>query len=319
MRPKILVTHPLIEGGLDPLGGRYDLQQAEGLTTEQVAEAIEGVEALIPLLTVRITDDVLRRADRLKVVANVAVGYDNIDVEAATRRGIWVTNTPGVLTEATADLTWAIMLGLVRRVIEGHRMMLEGRYHGWELTMLLGADMGGKTLGLVGFGQIGRAVARRAAGFGMDLIFFDPAVGEEEVDLGLSRARGVPLEELMRRSDVVSLHTPLTDETHHLIDARRLGWMKPSAYLVNTSRGPVIDEAALVEHLRAGRIAGAALDVYEHEPRLAPGLAELKNVLLLPHLGSATRETRTAMARLAARNADAVLSGRPPLTPVNSL
>lgn len=319
MRPRILVTHPLIEGGLDPLGDQYEFQQADGLTTEQVAERIEGVEGLIPLLTVRITDEVLRRADRLKVVANVAVGYDNIDVTAATRRGIWVTNTPGVLTEATADLTWAIMLGLVRRVIEGHQMMLEGRYHGWELTMLLGADMGGKTLGLVGFGQIGRAVARRAAGFEMEVIFFDPAVGAEQVDLGLTSARGVTLEELMRRADFVSLHAPLTDETHHLIDARRLGWMKPSAYLVNTSRGPVIDEAALVEHLRAGRIAGAALDVYEHEPRLAEGLAELENVLLLPHLGSATRETRTAMAQLAARNAHAVLSGQPPLTPVNRL
>jgi len=316
---KVLVTHELVEGGMDPLEGCCELVRADGLTSEEVRAQIEGFSALVPLLTVKVDEALLDAAQQLKVIANVAVGYDNIDVEAATARGIWVTNTPGVLTEATADFTWAMMLGLVRRVVEGHRMMLDGAYHGWEHTMLLGLDFADKVLGIVGLGQIGQAVARRAAGFGMQVLFADPTRTEAEVDLGLLRARRVSLDELLGCADIVSLHTPLTPQTRHLIDARRLALMKPQAYLINTSRGPVVDERALVEHLEQRRIAGAALDVYEEEPAMAPGLDRLDNVLLQPHLGSATREARLKMARTAANNVLAVLEGRRPPNAVNEV
>lgn len=314
---KVLVTHKLIEGGLAPLEGRCELVRAHGMSSDEVRARIEGFWGLVPLLTVKLDEALLDAAKGLKIIANVAVGYDNIDVAAATARGIWVTNTPGVLTEATADFTWALMLGLVRRIVEGQRMMLAGAYHGWEHTMLLGADLAGKVLGVVGFGQIGRAVAQRAAGFGMQVLFSDPAEPAAVVDLGLLKAQQVPLDELLGAADIVSLHTPLTPQTRHLIDARRLALMRPSAYLVNTSRGPVVDERALVAHLQQRRIAGAALDVYEEEPSLAPGLAGLDNVLLQPHLGSATRETRLLMAHTAANNVLAVLEGRRPPNAVN--
>jgi glyoxylate reductase len=314
---KVLVTHELIESGLDPLEGRCELVRAQGMSSAEVRARIEGFWGLVPLLTVKLDEALLDAAKGLKIIANVAVGYDNIDIAAATARGIWVTNTPGVLTEATADFTWALMLGLVRRIVEGQRMMLAGAYHGWEHTMLLGADFAGKVLGVVGLGQIGRAVARRAAGFGMQVLFYDPAEPAAMVDLGLLKAQQVPLDELLGAADIVSLHTPLTPQTRHLIDARRLALMRPSAYLVNTSRGPVVDERALVEHLLQRRIAGAALDVYEEEPALAPGLAGLDNVLLQPHLGSATRETRLLMAHTAANNVLAVLEGRRPPNAVN--
>ena len=299
------------------LRSHYDVHVADGLTRGELKEAIAGVDALLPLLTVRVDEEILQRAHRLRVIANHAVGYDNVDLEAASRRGIWVTNTPDVLTEATADLTWACILAVVRRVVEGDSMTRAGRFEGWVPTLLLGTELRDKTLGVVGFGKIGRAVARRAAGFGVRVIYHDPGLAEGPVDLGLLTAESAPLDRLLAESDVVSLHTPLTPETRHLIDARRLAQMKPTAYLVNTSRGPVVDEAALVEHLRAGRLAGAALDVYEREPALTPGLAQLPSVVLLPHIGSATRETRLAMARLAADNIHAVLQGRDPITPVN--
>jgi glyoxylate reductase len=314
---KVMVTHELIEGGLDPLEGRCELVRALGMSNAEVRAGIEGFWGLVPLLTVKVDQPLLDAARGLKVIANVAVGYDNIDVAAATARGIWVTNTPGVLTEATADFTWALILGLVRRIVEGQRMMLAGAYHGWEHTMLLGADVAGKVLGVVGLGQIGRAVARRAAGFGMPVLFADPAEEAAVVDLGLLRAQQLPLDELLGAADIISLHTPLTPQTRHLIDARRLALMRPSAYLINTSRGPVVDERALVTHLQQRRIAGAALDVYEEEPAMAPGLDQLDNVLLQPHLGSATHETRLLMARTAANNVLAVLEGQRPPNAVN--
>jgi glyoxylate reductase len=316
-KANVLVTHRVIEDGLDVLQQHYDVHVADGLTQGELREAIVGVDALLPLLTVKVDAETLGRADRLKVIANHAVGYDNVDLEAAARRGIWVTNTPDVLTDATADLTWAAILAVVRRVVEGDSMTRAGRFEGWVPTLLLGMELGQKTLGIVGFGKIGRAVARRAAGFGMRVIYCDTGSAEGSVDLGLLTAESAPLDRLLSESDVVSLHTPLTPQTHHLMDSRRLSMMKPGAYLVNTSRGPVVDEAALVEHLQAGGLAGAALDVYEQEPALSPGLAQLGNVVLLPHIGSATRETRLAMARLAADNIHAVLQGRRPLTPVN--
>ncbi len=318
-RPHVLVTHRLMDGGLDLLLDRYRVTVADGLEDPaELIPALTDVDALIPLLTVQITDEVLAAAPRLKVVANHAVGFDNVDVEAATRRGIIVTNTPGVLTEATADLTWAALLAAVRQVVPGDAMMRAGAYTGWSPTLMLGADMARKTLGVVGFGAIGRAVARRAAGFAMGVLYTDAGEPSDAVSLdGLIIARGVPLDTLLQQSDFVSLHVPLTAETHHLMDAARLAQMKPGAYLVNTSRGPVVDEAALVAHLQAGGIAGAALDVFEREPAMAPGLAELDNVVLLPHLGSATGETRRAMAHTAAANAHAVLLGEEPPNWVN--
>jgi glyoxylate reductase len=316
MLARVLVTHPLVEGGLALLEGRYQVVQGDGLERpEELARAVVGMDALIPVVAARVSREVLAAADRLKVVASCAVGVDNVDLDEARRRGIRVTNTPGVLTEATADLTWAALLALVRRLVEGDALVRSGRFRGFGPTLLLGVDLCGKTLGIVGLGQIGRAVARRAAGFGLRVIFCDPAQ-PTGLDLGLLRAERVSLEELLRQADFVTLHTPLTPETRHLLDAERLALLRPGAYLVNTSRGPVIDEAALTERLRQGKLAGAALDVYEEEPRIGPGLAELPNVVLLPHIGSATVETRRRMAQMAAANADAVLAGREPPNPV---
>ena len=319
-RLRILVTHPVIDGGLDLIHAHHEVVQHPGLEDrDELLARVGRFDALLPLLTVRVDEEVLAAAaPRLRVVANYAVGFDNVDLEAATRHGVLVTNTPGVLTDATADLTWALILGVARRLVEGDALLRAGRYHGWDPLMLLGADLAGKTLGVVGLGKIGRAVARRAAGFDMTVLFHDPALpAHTPVDLGLLSAQPVSLEELLGRADMVTLHAPLTQQTHHLLDARRLALMQPTAYLINTARGPLVDEAALVACLRAGGIAGAALDVYEAEPAVAPGLAELPNVLLLPHLGSATRGARGGMARTAATNAHAVLSGRRPPNLVN--
>ena len=315
---RILVTHRVLSGGLELLHTHHEVHQHPGLDDRaELLERVGRFDALLPLLTVRVDDEVLAAgAPRLRVVANYAVGFDNVDLAAATRRGVLVTNTPGVLTGATADLTWALILGVARRLVEGDKLLRAGRYHGWDPLMLLGADVAGKTLGVVGLGNIGQAVARRAAGFDMRVLFHDPA-HEAPVDLGLITAYPVSLERLLNEAHVVTLHTPLTDETHHLLNAARLALMRPDAFLINTARGPLVDEAALVDCLRSGSIAGAALDVYEAEPAVAPGLVELDNVLLLPHLGSATRGARGGMARTAAANAHAVLSGQRPPNLVN--
>jgi glyoxylate reductase len=311
MTPRILVTHPLVPGGLARLEGRYTIVQGEGLEqAEALRAAIRGCVGVIPVCSARIDASVIESGDALRVIANCAVGFDNVDLAAAARRGVVVTNTPGVLTEATADLTWAAILGLVRRVVAGDRLVRSGAFRGFGPTLLLGIDLAGKTLGIVGLGQIGHAVARRAVGFGLEVLYVDPDREEPAF------RRAASLEALLARADIVTLHTPLLPGTRHLIDARRLALLKATAYLVNTSRGPIVDERALVDALRAGRLAGAALDVYEREPELAAGLAELENVLLLPHLGSATVETRRRMAELAAANLDAVLSGSAPLNPV---
>jgi lactate dehydrogenase-like 2-hydroxyacid dehydrogenase len=245
----------------------------------------------------------------LKVVANVAVGYDNVDVPALAERGVVVTNTPGVLTDATADLAFGLLLAITRRLGEGERLLRSRTPWSFHLGFLLGSGLQGKTLGIVGLGEIGRAVAKRAEAFGMSIVY----TGRSKRD---TEAEFVSFEELLERSDVVSLHCPLTPETRHLIDAAALRAMKPGAYLVNTTRGPVVDEPALADALEAGEIAGAALDVFEHEPDVEPRLLGRDDVVLSPHLGSATLETRTAMAVLAARNVAAVLAGRPPLTEV---
>ncbi len=280
------------------------------LTRDELLSLVSGCDAVLCLLTDTIDSDVLDAAKGCKIVANMAVGYNNIDLAAATARGILVTNTPGVLTECTADLTWALILGVARRVAEGDVEMRAGRFPGWGPLYMLGGDVTGKTLGLIGPGRIATAVAMRARGFDMKILYHGrrsspslDAIGAEAVDLF----------RLLAESDFVSLHVPLTSETHHLIDAKALARMKPSSYLINTARGPVVDEKALVKILREGGIAGAGLDVYEDEPAMAPGLADCPNALLLPHLGSATQGTRAAMSRIAAENLVAVLSGcKPP-------
>jgi glyoxylate reductase len=266
------------------------------------------------LLTDEIGPDVLDAAAGCKVFANMAVGFNNVDVAAATARRIMVTNTPGVLTECTADLTWALILAVARRVVEGDAEMRAGRFPGWGPLYMLGGEVSGATLGLIGPGRIAAAVARRAVGFAMPILYHGRRASAA---LEAQGARGVPLEELLESSDFVSLHVPLTAETRHLIDAQALARMKPTAYLINTSRGPVVDEQALVDALRSGVIAGAGLDVYEHEPRMVAGLSDCRNAVLLPHLGSATWATRGAMARIAAENVAAALGGRTPPNLVN--
>jgi glyoxylate reductase len=279
---------------------------------------VAGAEAILTLLGDRVDEELLDAAGpQLRCVANVAVGYDNVDVAAAARRGVVVTNTPGVLDDATADLTMALILAATRRIAEGDRLVRSGRDWNWRMGFMLGSGLQGRLLGIVGLGGIGKWVAQRARAFGMKVAYHQrsPAPAEVETALG---AELMPLSQLLAEADVLSLHCPLTPETHHLIGAAELEAMKPGAVLINAARGPIVDEAALAEALATGQIAAAGLDVYEREPQVEPRLLTLDNVVLTPHLGSATVETRTAMAELAARNAISVLSGQGPLTPVPS-
>ncbi|SEL61756.1 Lactate dehydrogenase [Blastococcus sp. DSM 46786] len=283
---------------------------------EQLLDAVRGAAALITLLTDRVDAELLDAAGpQLRIVANCAVGFDNVDLGAAAARGVAVTNTPGVLDEATADVAFGLVLAASRRLVEADRLVRSGADWVWGPQLLVGLDVSaGATLGIVGLGRVGTAVARRAAAFGMRILATGSrASGDEARALGVEPAE---LPRLLAESDVVTLHCPLTPETHHLIGAAELTAMKPTAILVNTARGPVVDEAALVDALRTRGIAGAGLDVYEHEPRVHPGLRELDNVVLLPHVASAGRATRDAMGRLAVANVRAVLGGEPPLTPV---
>ncbi|NWL11563.1 2-hydroxyacid dehydrogenase [Paenarthrobacter nitroguajacolicus] len=271
-----------------------------------------------------VIDEPLLAKARVKGVSNFAVGYNNIDVDAASRHGILVGNTPGVLTDATADIAMLLILGTARRVVEADRVVREGKFLGWEPEFMLGRDVSGAVLGLAGFGRIARAVARRALGFGMEVLFSprppgDRPVSDDELGEFAGRVRQVPWGSLVESSDFLSLHVPLNEQTRHLVDASVMHRMKPDAILINTARGPVVDEAALVEALRDGVIGGAGLDVFEDEPQLAPGLAELPNTVLLPHVGSATVPVRAQMARLSALNAIAIAEGRLPLHPVNPL
>jgi glyoxylate reductase len=289
------------------------------LSREELHAAVAGADALITLLHDRVDGALLDAAGpQLRAVSNVAVGYDNIDVAACSARSVLVTNTPGVLTDATADLAMGLILAVTRRLGEGERLLRAREPWMWHMFFMLGTSLQGKTLGIVGLGGIGAATARRARAFGMEIVYSGRRRAPEEVEASLGGARWLELDQLLEMAEVVSLHCPLTGETRHLIDAGRLALMRPDAYLVNTARGPIVDEAALVDALRAGTIRGAALDVFENEPSVHPGLLELDNVVLVPHLGSATIETRTAMAVLAARNALAVLRGEEPPTPVNA-
>ena len=297
-----------------------DLYSGEAaIPRAELLKRVAGANALICLLTDTVDVPVLEAAPALKIVANIAVGYDNIDVPAARSRGIVVTNTPDVLTEATAEMTWALILAVTRRVAEGDRVVRRGDWKGWALDYMLGMELRGKQLGIVGMGRIGAAVAARAPALGMRVAYHSLDGGPLPRSEGVSPLPAMDklaLDQLLATSDVVSLHVPLDASTRHLVDRRALARMKRSAYLVNTSRGPVVDEEALAWALGERLIAGAALDVYEREPAVHPALLSLENVVLAPHLGSATTETRTAMADLAVRNALAVLAGDPPLTPV---
>jgi glyoxylate reductase len=317
MPEKVLVTREIPSARLRALEP-FDVRVLHERPPErgELLDAVRGVSGILSTATEKMDGELMDAAgEDLKVIANMAVGYDNVDVEASAERGIVVTNTPGVLDETTADVAFMLLLAAARRLGEGERLLRAGRWEWWGPKQLMGRDVWGKRLGIVGFGRIGQAVARRARGFGMEVLYHNRSRKEEaEQELG---ARYVEFDELLETVDFVSVHTPLTDETHHLIGPKELGRMKPTAVLVNTSRGPVVDEAALADALAAGRIFAAGLDVYEEEPKVHPKLLELENVVLAPHIGSASVETRDRMAALAAENLAAVLRGEDPKTPVN--
>lgn len=308
MKPPVLLTRRIPSAAYSRLVDACDVQLPEvPPSPEDLVRLVRGKEAAIVQLVDKVTPAVLDAGDRLKVVATVAVGYDNIDIAAARERNILVTNTPDVLTEAVAEFTWGLILSAARRITEGDRVVRRGGWKGWSLDFMLGTELRGKQLGIIGAGRIGRAVAEKAPAFGMNVVFSGR---------GRQTAGSVSLDELLVGSDIVSVHAPLTDGTRHLIDRRALARMKRSAILVNTSRGALVDEEALAWALGEGLIAGAALDVYQREPVVPEALLSMDNVVLAPHLGSATRETRTAMAGLAVSNVIAVLSGDAPITPV---
>lgn len=315
------VTRVIPQPGIDLLREHMNVTVNDGdrpLTSGELKECASSHDALVTLLTDRIDREVLAAGrGRLKIVANVAVGYDNIDVDAASEFDILVSNTPGVLTDTTADFAWALLMGIARRTAEAQAFLRAGKFEGWGIMMMLGEDIHRKTLGLVGFGRIGRAVARRASGFDMTVQYYDPVISQEEAQ-SLLPARQVDLDTLLRTSDYVSVHTPLSPETKHMMGAAELAVMKPTAYLINTSRGPVLDESALADALSANTIRGAALDVFEHEPMVEPRLLGLDNVLITPHIASASVATRTRMATMAAENVIAALHGERPPTALNA-
>lgn len=317
-RPKIFATHQLFEEARRILDAACDVEywtEPERPSREEVLRRVRDKEGLVCLLTEKINEELLRAAPKLRIVSNVAVGFDNIDVEACTKRGVVATNTPGVLDETTADFAWTLLMAVARRLSEGEALARSGNWKGWNLDQLCGADVWGKTLGLVGFGRIGRAMARRAAGFQMKVIYNDA------VRVPADEARALNTEfrdinKLLAESDFISLHVPLLPETRGLFDAPKFYRMKPTAFLINTSRGPVVEEAALVAALDEKKIAGAALDVYEQEPFIHPGLKR-PNVVLAPHLASASVETRTKMAVMAAQNVLALFKGQMPPNMLN--
>ena len=321
MKPSALLTRRVPASVLSRLGESCTVDVHEGdvpISRSELLARVRGKQALLCLLTDRVDREVIEAGADLKIVANIAVGYDNIDVAAARARGIPVTNTPDVLTEATAEFAWALILAVTRRVAEGERLLRGGEWKGWALDFMLGMELRGKQLGIVGLGRIGTAVASRASAFGMRVAAcsLDGGRALPASPSSLPAIEMMTFDRLLSTSDVVTLHVPLTPDTRHLVGRAAFSRMKRSGYLVNTARGPVVDEEALVWALGERLIAGAALDVYEHEPRVHPDLLRLDNVVLAPHLGSATVETRTAMAALAVDNVLAVLEGRGPLTPV---
>ena len=318
MAPVVFVTRPLPAPGIDLLVESGFEVRANGedrpLQRAELIAGIEQADALLCMLSDRIDVEVLEAAPLLRVISNYAVGFDNIDVAAARQRGVEVTTTPGVLTDATADLAWALLLAAARNLGAGERLVRAGEWTGWAPTQFLGEPLRHQTLGIVGMGAIGQAVARRAQGFGMNVVYFNRNQVASEIETSLG-AEFVSLDELLRRSDFISLHAPLNDQSRHMFDARAFRLMKSTAVLVNTGRGALIDEAELVNVLREGRIAAAGLDVYEFEPKITDGLLTLDNVVLAPHLGSASTLARGDMVRLCCENIVEVLAGRPAVTP----
>lgn len=317
-KPKVYATHQLFDEAREIIEAACEVEywtNAERPPREEVLRRVKDKEALVCLLTEKVNDELLRVAPKLRLVANVAVGYDNIDLDACTKRGVVATNTPGVLDETTADFAWTLLMAVARRLSEGEQLARSGNWKGWNLDQLCGTDVWGKTLGIVGFGRIGRAVARRSLGFQMKVIYTDAVKAPPEVTEPL-KAEYRDMNALLAESDFISLHVPLMPETRGLFDAPKLYRMKPTAFLINTSRGPVVEEAALVAALEAKKIAGAALDVYENEPFIHPGLKR-PNVVLAPHLASASLETRTKMAVMAAKNVTALFQGQLPLNALN--
>ena len=315
---KIFVTRRIPELGLKKLREKCEVEinlLNRALTKKEIIEGLRSKDALYCLLTDTIDEEIIISNPNLRIIANYAVGYENIDVKAATENGVAVTNTPGVLTDTTADLAWSLILSVSRRIIEADRFTRKGEFKGWDPLLFLGGDIYRKTLGIVGAGRIGTAVAKRSRGFEMKILYFDVRVNKEiEKEVGAHR---VSLTQLLKNSDFISVHIPLSEKTYHLIGEKEFELMKPNSYLINTSRGPIVDEKALVRVLKQRRIAGAGLDVYEKEPKLTLGLTELDNIVLLPHIGSASYETRNQMALLAAENCLAALEGKVPSHLVN--
>ena len=313
-KPKVFATHSLFDAARQIIQENCEVEywdKTERPPREELLRHVKDKEGLVCLLTEKINEDLLRAAPKLRIAANVAVGFDNIDLAACTKRGVVATNTPGVLDETTADFAWTLLMAVARRLGEGEALARSGNWKGWDLDQLVGTDVWGKTLGIVGFGRIGRAVARRASGFQMKVIYTDAVRVSTEVEKEL-KAEFRDMNALLAESDFISVHVPLLPETRGLFDAPKFYRMKPTALLINTARGPVVDEAALVAALEDGKIAGAALDVYENEPLIHRGLRR-PNVVLAPHIASASLETRTKMACIAAQNVVSLFSGqRPP-------
>lgn len=319
MKPKVFVTRKIPKPGLDILEKECEVKvnpYDRALTKKELIENVKGMNGLLCLLTDTVDKEVIDANPNLRIISNYAVGYNNIDVKEATRRKIMVTNTPGVLTDTTADLTWALIMSIARKIVQADKFTREGKFKGWSPMLFLGSDVHHATLGIIGLGRIGKAVAKRASGFEMRILYTDVKRSPEEIESKL-RAEFVSLEELLSTSNFVSIHTPLVPETYHLIGEKQLKMMKKTAYLINVARGPIVDEKALVLALQNKWIAGAALDVYENEPNLTPGLAELDNVIIVPHIGSASVATRIKMATMAATNLVAGLTGKIPPNLIN--
>ncbi len=317
MLPKIVVTRKIPENGIRLLKRHFVVdinEQERDLSQRELQRELHNAFGVVAVMANKFNKDVIQKLDSLRVISNFAVGYDNVDVSAATEKRIVVTNTPGVLTDATADLALGLLLAVSRRIAEGDRLVRAGRFSGWTPMMMLGNEVSGKTIGIIGAGRIGTAIARRAIGFGMTILYFSHRRNDEIEKLG---GRFVSLRDLLKRSDFVSVNVPLNRETKGLVGKREIGMMKSGAILINTARGEIVDEVALIAALEEGRIGGAGLDVYKNEPKVNRGLLKLDNVVLAPHLGSATLETRARMAELAALNVIAVLQGEKPPAVVN--
>ena len=316
MKPVVTITQTFPDSAVERLRQSFEVRyngSGDSLTPEALGKAAGESDALVTYLSDKIDQSIIAKGERLKIVANYGAGFNNIDVASARAQGVWVTNTPGVLHETTADLTWALIRGAARQIVPADRYTREGRFHGWGAKLFLGHDVHGKTLGIIGCGEIGRAVARRARGFSMHVLYHQrnrlPAEDEKEL-----HAEWVPLERVIREADFLTLHVPLTPETQYMIGGKEIAMMKSTAYLIHTARGKVVDDLALVQALREKRIAGAALDVFENEPELTGGLTGLDNCIILPHIGSASYATRETMAHLVADNVIDALEGREPRT-----